>query len=204
MHQRSKIPLTPELIGEAALALISEEGRDALTMRAVAQRLGCKAMSLYHHVPGIEGVLDAVVDRLIARALHELPAQGSPQQRVMAIARAYLDLAERHPDSFSLLATRLWHTPAAVEALEQVLQVLAEAGLERRAALRQTRVVASYLNGAGLALAAWEKATPATRDKVNAAAGERFSHLADSVNAKAVRADLESGIRQLLAIALVP
>ena len=56
--------LTPERIVNAGIALVDEEGLEALSMRKLARRLGVEAMSLYHHVRSKEALLDLMVDRI--------------------------------------------------------------------------------------------------------------------------------------------
>ncbi|GAA3442442.1 TetR/AcrR family transcriptional regulator [Planomonospora venezuelensis] len=61
-------PLTPRAaqIVSAARALLEEEGRDALTMRALADRLGIRAPSLYKHFPDKAAVEAALVEQGLA------------------------------------------------------------------------------------------------------------------------------------------
>ncbi len=54
-------------LADAALALIQEDGLDALTMRTLADRTGVKAASLYWHVRDREELLELVADALLAR-----------------------------------------------------------------------------------------------------------------------------------------
>jgi TetR/AcrR family tetracycline transcriptional repressor len=50
---------------DAALELVDEQGLAAVTMRALAARLGVEAMSLYRHVENRDKLFDAVVDRIV-------------------------------------------------------------------------------------------------------------------------------------------
>ena len=65
---RARTPLSRERVLRAAIALADEHGLGALTMRRLAQQLGVEAMSLYHHVPGkdrlLEGMLELVTDEM--------------------------------------------------------------------------------------------------------------------------------------------
>lgn len=45
----------------AALALMSEEGPEGLTVRALARRAGVAPMSIYNHFEGKNGVIDAII-----------------------------------------------------------------------------------------------------------------------------------------------
>ena len=58
--------LTVDRIVAAAIAISDAEGLDGLTMRAVAERVGAGAMSLYRYVPGKAELLDLMVDRVNA------------------------------------------------------------------------------------------------------------------------------------------
>ena len=44
------MPLSPEIVLEAALGLVSDEGLAALSVRALSTRLGVTPMALYRHV----------------------------------------------------------------------------------------------------------------------------------------------------------
>ena len=58
--------LTRESVVSAAVDLADREGIAALTMRRLARHVGVEAMSLYHHLPNKEALLDAMVDRVYA------------------------------------------------------------------------------------------------------------------------------------------
>ena len=70
----NRTPLSRARVVDEAMALADEQGLAALSMRALAGRLGVEAMSLYHHVAGKEALLDAMVDAVFGE-LH-LPAVG--------------------------------------------------------------------------------------------------------------------------------
>jgi AcrR family transcriptional regulator len=93
----------PELSGAAAqildiaATLMREKGYEATTIRAIAQKVGIKAGSVYHHFPskdeivrqvvvkGVRGVSSAVIDALAA-----LPATSGPRKRLETAVRAHL------------------------------------------------------------------------------------------------------------------
>jgi AcrR family transcriptional regulator len=193
-------PLSRERIGEAALARIEAHGRASLSMRNLAADLRCEAMSLYHHVDGIDGVLDEVVDRLLAKVAAVLPDVPPGRKGLEAYARAFLALAEDHPQAFPLVPTRLWRTPAAMAIVGFGIKQLRDMGLPPRTALRQARVLGAYLGGAGLALSAWRstgaKLTPAMQ--AVAADDAQLSQLRVHVTERDVRADLDAGLKQIV------
>jgi AcrR family transcriptional regulator len=190
--------LTRERIAEVALAQIDKGGRAALSMRSLAAGLGCEAMSLYHHVDGMDGVLDAVVDRLLGSIPANHPRQTDPRKALEVFAKAYLALAQTHPNAFPLVATRLWRTPAAQATAGLGVKLLRDLGLPPRTAFRQARIIGAYLNGAGLALAAWRATGDTKRGamKTTAANDSELAALATDMNEAAVRADLEAGLKQ--------
>jgi len=198
-QRKATTGLSRERIARAALARIEAGGPADLSMRRLAADLGCEAMSLYHHVDGIEGVLDAVVDELFDSLLRAAESGADPRRSLAAFADAYLALAEKSPNAFPLVATRLLHTPRALAAVGRVLGLLQALGLTQRAALRQARVLAAYLNGAGLALAAWRLEPGGGRRSAQAAESDPvLGPLMPEVNSQAVHADLKSGLKRLL------
>ncbi|GII02831.1 TetR/AcrR family transcriptional regulator [Planobispora takensis] len=62
----SRLTLRAAQIVSAARALLEEEGRDALTMRALADRLDMRAPSLYKHFPDKAAVEAALIEQGLA------------------------------------------------------------------------------------------------------------------------------------------
>lgn len=62
---QSRIPLTPERVFAAAVAVADAGGIEAVTMRGVAEELGVEAMSLYYHVENKGAMLDGMVDAVV-------------------------------------------------------------------------------------------------------------------------------------------
>ena len=96
-------------IVEAARAILEQEGRDALTMRKVADRLGIRAPSLYKHVASkeeLEALLVAEAFRGLGTALHgaldALPPRAGRRRALAAIAEVYRSWALAHPHLYRL------------------------------------------------------------------------------------------------------
>ena len=145
--------LDRQAIVEAAIARIEQHGLEELSARKLAQDLGCEAMSLYHHVANMEALKDLVVDRLLGTIGGANCA--SDREALQQEAEAYLDLAARHPRSFQLIATRRWTGEQAVATATRTIGHFRALGFEPQEALARARALGAYLNGAGLALAAW-------------------------------------------------
>jgi AcrR family transcriptional regulator len=88
---------------DAALALADERGLAAVSMRAVAARIGVSAMAVYTYVPGKPELLDLMVDACYSRMRRE-PWSGQPwRERLTAVAE----------DNRALLAEHRWLTEVA-------------------------------------------------------------------------------------------
>src|SRR4030088_2143916 len=70
--------LTRERLVEAALELINQEGLDALSMRALADRLDVKAASLYWHVRDRRELLELLAESILETVR---PARGRSDWR---------------------------------------------------------------------------------------------------------------------------
>jgi AcrR family transcriptional regulator len=99
-------PLTPrgrEIVA-AARELLELEGRQALSMRRLAERLGVRAPSLYEHLPNKQALEAA----LISDAFDEWAAMAEQAgredgDRLAAVARTYRAYALQHPHLYWLM-----------------------------------------------------------------------------------------------------
>jgi AcrR family transcriptional regulator len=142
-------PLSRERIVQAALEQVQEEGLAQLSTRRLGQRLGCEAMSIYHHFPSKAHLLDAMVDHAIASV--ELPRAGrDPVERLRALCRNYRTMAHRLPALFPLVAVHRLNTPTGVRFIDAVIALIQDIEPDPAAAARQFRAVGYYLIGACL------------------------------------------------------
>ena len=89
--------VTVAQVVDAALSLADEEGLGAVTMRAVAERVGVSPMSVYTYVPGKAELLDLMVDALYARMARPPWGRTRWRSRLTAVAEANRDLLAAHP-----------------------------------------------------------------------------------------------------------
>lgn len=94
---------TADRILRAARALFERNGADAVSMRAVAAKVGLTPMAIYRHFDSRDALLQRICDdsfEEIARHWHAR-AQGSDLlERLLATQRIYLDYALAHPHLF--------------------------------------------------------------------------------------------------------
>jgi AcrR family transcriptional regulator len=131
---------------DATLALADEEGLAAVSMRAVAARLGVTPMALYRHVGDKSQLLDGLVEQLLLEL--PLPASTLPwQARLDALAAAMRATARKHPRVFPLLLQRPATTPGAMRARDAVYGALRDAGADESAIPRVERLVSTFVLG---------------------------------------------------------
>ncbi|MFA9444529.1 TetR/AcrR family transcriptional regulator [Egicoccus sp. AB-alg6-2] len=126
-------PLSRDRVLRTAAALADEHGLATVTMRNLAQSLGVEAMSLYHHVPGKEALLDGLVEVVVDEINAAVPpvddtgADGwhaALRARVLAAREVLL----RHPWAPQLIATRSTISPAVMRYFDGVLALLRAGG----------------------------------------------------------------------------
>ncbi|MGW5878406.1 TetR/AcrR family transcriptional regulator [Nocardiopsis terrae] len=96
--------LTPELVTAAAAALSDEGGFEALSLAAVAKRLGVATPSLYKHVDSLAGLRREVSLLAVAELSGRLQAAAvgkSGAEAVHALFRAYRRYAHEHPGGYT-------------------------------------------------------------------------------------------------------
>jgi AcrR family transcriptional regulator len=91
----------------AALAIYRQHGLDALTMRAVASRVGVTPMALYRYFTNKTELMRAVGETALGELLLAVRAAIAPltsaRERVRASALAYIAYWENHPDHYRLV-----------------------------------------------------------------------------------------------------
>jgi AcrR family transcriptional regulator len=142
--------LTRERVVAEALTVIGTDGAAALSMRALAARLGVVPGALYRHVRSKEQLCDLVVDGVLAEvdleAGHALAWTG----RVSALARALRTVLENHPGIAALLKTRDPLGPHSLALAEAFLTALQQARLPRRQTAMAFSLVYDYTLGFAL------------------------------------------------------
>jgi AcrR family transcriptional regulator len=130
----------------ASLELADEQGLAAVTMQAVADRLGVTPMALYRHVANKADLLDGVVESILLEVPLPDPADAWPD-RLSALARGTRAAARRHPQIFPLLLQRAAVTPGARRTREVVYAALREAGLAEDDVVQMERLLVTAVLG---------------------------------------------------------
>jgi AcrR family transcriptional regulator len=126
--------LTPQRVVAEALAVIAQDGAQALTMRSLAARLGVVPGALYHHVGNKEQLQDLLLDGVLAEVdVHTDPSLGWPEQ-LKLLAHRLRQVLERHPGVAAILKTRDPLGPHSLALAEAFLAPLQAAGFGDREA----------------------------------------------------------------------
>src|SRR6202453_4154503 len=130
----------------ASLQLADEQGLAAVTMQAVADRLGVTPMALYRHVTNKADLLDGVVESILLEV--PLPDPELPwPDRLSALSRGTRQAALRHPEVFPLLLQRAAVTDGARRVREVVYAALREAGCSEADVVQLERLLATAVLG---------------------------------------------------------
>ncbi len=127
--------LDRDAVLRTALALADQVGLDAVSLRAVAARIGVTPMALYRYVESKEDLLDGMADLLYAK-LHVPPEREEPEgwwDDLAGLARSTRRLVLRHPAAARLF-TRPLAGPHARKLGDALLGALRRAGFSDAAA----------------------------------------------------------------------
>src|SRR5580692_10436967 len=148
--ETSRRALTRERVVAEALAVISTDGAEALSMRALARRLGVVPGALYRHVRNKEQLYDLILDAVLA----EVDCRTDPAQpwiaQVAMLAHRLRAVLENHSGIAALLKTRDPISPASLTLAEAFLAPMHAAGLPDRQAAWAFRLIYDYTLGFAL------------------------------------------------------
>jgi len=135
MNDQDRRPqLTRQRVVAEALAVIAQDGAQALTMRTLAARLGVVPGALYHHVRNKEQLQDLVLDGVLAEIdCHLDPSQPWTEQ-IKLLAHRLRAVLEQHPGVAGILKTRDPLGPHSLALAEAFLSLLQAAGFPDREA----------------------------------------------------------------------
>jgi AcrR family transcriptional regulator len=147
----SRRTLSRERVVAEALAIIAADGAQALSMRALAARLGVVPGALYRYVRGKEQLYDFVLDAVLGE-IDCRPSPAAPwEARTAALAHRLRAALESHPGTAALLKTRDPLSPTSLDLAEAFLAPLLAAGLPGSEAAQAFRLIYDYTLGFALA-----------------------------------------------------
>jgi TetR/AcrR family transcriptional regulator, tetracycline repressor protein len=149
---RGKTLLSLQRLLKEALRILDEQGLDALSMRALAERLGVTPMSLYRYCKSHDALLDAVHDEILAAHPPRPVARDQSWREVMIeMARALRRAFAAHPNAAMLFATRPVRGQRCAPHVDAVLGRLVEAGFDLGIAVYLLDTISAFAIGHSLA-----------------------------------------------------
>jgi AcrR family transcriptional regulator len=134
VDQDRRSQLTRQRVVAEALSVIAADGAQALTMRALAGRLGVVPGALYHHVRNKEQLHDLVLDDILAEVDGHLDPSLAWTERLKLLAHRLRAVLEQHPGIAGILKTRDPLGPHSLALAEAFLSPLQAAGFGDREA----------------------------------------------------------------------
>ncbi|SEF13994.1 TetR-like C-terminal domain-containing protein [Jiangella alba] len=146
--------LSTAAVVDAALAVVDEQGLEALTLTAVAARTGVAVPSLYKHVGGLGELRVLTGVRVFEEATARLATVAMGRSRddaVAALMHAYRGFVLEHPARYDAMVADPLHDPAYAAAgaklLEVFLAVLRGYGLDGSDAVHAVRRLRAVVHG---------------------------------------------------------
>lgn len=149
IRSAAEVESVKKKILNTALAMMCDEGFEALSMRKLALRLGMTAANIYNYYSNKDELYLAIqtngfemlYDRFQEIAASDLPAKVKPG----AMMRAYVDFGTRHPDYYEIMFSR--NTPKYVDYVGTPMEPAA--ALEKQTALGVADLTARALAAYG-------------------------------------------------------
>jgi AcrR family transcriptional regulator len=133
----------------AAVALAQRDGIESLSMRKLADEVGAGAMSLYHHVPNKEQLLDGMID-IVFSEIEPPPTDVDWKTAMRKRAVSTREALARHRWAVGLMEGRTSHGPANMRLHNAVLGCLREAGFSLEMTVHAYSVLDAYIYGFAL------------------------------------------------------
>lgn len=143
-----KPALTPDDVVHAAMAIADEEGLGAVTMHAVAARLGFTTMALYRYFPSKEALYDAIVDAGMGLPPQPAEPRGDWRAEVTRWAHAKREMLCARPWLAELPFVAAPHGPNWLLWLEALAASLQRTGLAPADVGQMISVIDGFTRGA--------------------------------------------------------
>jgi AcrR family transcriptional regulator len=125
-----KEPLSRERIVEEALRLLTQDGLDGMSLRAVAVALETGPASLYAYVENLDALRALVLDRALAGVDTAANPRRGWKSRVKGVLESYVRVLLGTPGLAQLALSAIAVGPNSLRIFEELLDALDAAGLD--------------------------------------------------------------------------
>lgn len=129
-----KAPLTRDAIVAKALELLARDGLEAMSLRNVAKALDTGAASLYVYVDDLQQLQALVLDRALGKVSTKAARHKHWEERLTAALGSYYHVLTQHRGLAQLAMRTIAAGPNALDFMEALLEILAEAGVDEAVA----------------------------------------------------------------------
>lgn len=144
-----------EVILSESEKMIIKSGFESFSMRALSERLGIKAASLYNHISGIDEIYEALAEKaaeMMNKELARAVKGKSPDRAFIDGALAYRRFAEKNRNMFLLLTNERAHkakNPAMLGryGFMPLIEVIKSYGISREDFLHFIRSFRAFIHG---------------------------------------------------------
>src|SRR6516225_877697 len=137
---------------------------EEMTIRSLAAELGVSPMSLYRHIRDKDDLLDEVVDRLLARAWRPSAPEDDWQAWVIEAAAKLRAFLVSQPAALHVYLRHPVVSPAAIERMNAMMDVLQRTGADEQTARRAYGAVHTYTIGFAALEASRARGSPGDRN----------------------------------------
>jgi AcrR family transcriptional regulator len=105
---------TREKILGAAREMFAEDGYDAVTMRAIADRIEYTPTAIYHHFENKQALFTELCAGDFLELAHHFRGQALPDdpiERIKVVGRAYIEFAEKYPSQYRFMFMTIMPQP---------------------------------------------------------------------------------------------
>jgi AcrR family transcriptional regulator len=141
----AKVPLSRDAILDAAMAILDAQGLDAVSMRAVADRLATGPASLYAHVSGKDELTALMLDRAIGEVAVPAADPARWKEQLREVMRAMRDALGAHRDIARVAIGEIPTGHNAIASMEGVLAILLAGGLPKQVAAYAADLLPLYV-----------------------------------------------------------
>ncbi|WP_335938738.1 TetR/AcrR family transcriptional regulator [Streptomyces sp. PTD5-9] len=136
-----------DAILDAATRIADDQGMDAVTFRAVADRLGVSPMAIHRTTGGVDALRHALVSRIVGEATGSVDWPEDWRAVLRTFANELHDLLMRHPVVLEAHRSAPLVGPGADDAALRVVAALRTAGFDERSAVYAYGALHDFVTG---------------------------------------------------------
>ena len=131
------------------MAYVDNYGLAALSMRALGSLLEVDPTALYRHFPNKDSLLEAMIDKMFGEVYDQIrECDGTPRERLMAVAKACRAAFKRHPDiGIAMISVEGTHLKNALVISHRSIQALHDMGVAEHDVVLRYQMLEHFMLG---------------------------------------------------------